>query len=287
MSRLQNLLSTLPRLTLPPHESASILYEFLLFPKLPPELRNKIWEHAAHVPRVVKVICHMREIHLEEIDRGSWNSNVEGQTRHPGIMQACRESRVEGGRYYDLVHENVVPTFKYLNGRSRPANLVADVISNTLYINFRVDRFVIPSGVDRLGSLLRLGPNFDQHTYNFNYSTLQRIRYLECNLRGTDNMQHYFLYRFALYLSGHESDLQSITFCGEDITALSNHFQEDHGDSIAGRLSARSVQETETWFRKELEEYLSDNKQVALKAPVRIRVMPADNIKLYPCSANE
>jgi hypothetical protein len=111
MSRLKSLLSTLPRLKIPAHEPNNTLYEFTLFPKLPPELRNKIWKYAAFEPRVIKVLVDAKQV---ELVGGPWNSNVEGQIRHPGIMQACRESRQEGRRYYERCQERFLRTYKAL-----------------------------------------------------------------------------------------------------------------------------------------------------------------------------
>ena len=85
MSRLQTLLSVLPRLTLPTPRVAS-LYEFTLFPNLPPELRNKIWRYAAYEPRVISILFNLKDIDPDDVNKGVWTSNVEDQTRHPGVM---------------------------------------------------------------------------------------------------------------------------------------------------------------------------------------------------------
>ncbi|KAG4429606.1 hypothetical protein IFR05_014913 [Cadophora sp. M221] len=98
MTRLQALLSTLPPITLPPRSEP--LTEFTLFPKLPRELRNKIWEHTTQVSRKVKVF----ELDTASTENG-WDSRVDGQMWIPGIMHACRESRYEGKRVYKLCYE--------------------------------------------------------------------------------------------------------------------------------------------------------------------------------------
>jgi len=95
MSRLKTLLSKLPPLVIPAQGGIN-LYEFTLFPKLPPEIRDMIWCVAALEPRRIKLL--VRGGNQAAI---SENLDVAGQQRHPGILHACRESRAVGLKVYE------------------------------------------------------------------------------------------------------------------------------------------------------------------------------------------
>jgi hypothetical protein len=122
MSRVDNLCLQLPKLEcffpspqLPPCTS------FTLFPNLPRELRNKVWELAAHVS--------------QDIDLSN-KKNPPRSYHPPAIMYTSREAREEGSRYYtrcrDVAH---IWTPSFLNPH----------MAGILCINFAVDRFVFPS----------------------------------------------------------------------------------------------------------------------------------------------
>lgn len=68
-----------------------ILEDFTCFPKLPPEMREKIWAFAACEQRTIKLIPKSL-IGLE-------SPRVKGQPQHPGTLQACRESRAACRKY--------------------------------------------------------------------------------------------------------------------------------------------------------------------------------------------
>lgn len=99
VSRVKNLLSTLSPLDIPIHTHRSLPRRFTLFPRLPPEIRDAIWRYAARVPRKVVLISEMDRYGIP------FNSNITGQVRNPGIMQACRESRVIGLCFYRFLVE--------------------------------------------------------------------------------------------------------------------------------------------------------------------------------------
>lgn len=64
--------------------------EFTKFPELPKELRLKIWENASRVPR-----------HIERLyDAICWK--VDNFCPPPAVLQACRESREVGLKFYVL-----------------------------------------------------------------------------------------------------------------------------------------------------------------------------------------
>lgn len=128
------LLSRLPPLQVPDTSSPQILDEFLPFPRLPRELRDQIWACAASEPRIISLrrICGLPGTYQCEWDPkiNSSKSFVEGQQRHPSILQATSESREEGLRKYQLCYEFNKTNCDPIKG------FVAAV-----YINFSADRF--------------------------------------------------------------------------------------------------------------------------------------------------
>ena len=121
MSRVHNLCLQLPKLEcffpspqLPPRTS------FTLFPDLPRELRNKVWELAAHVS--------------QDIDLSN-KRNPPRSYHPPAIMCVSREAREEGSRYYTPCRNAAhIWTPSFLNPH----------VAGILWINFAVDRFVFP-----------------------------------------------------------------------------------------------------------------------------------------------
>ncbi|KAG4429605.1 hypothetical protein IFR05_014912 [Cadophora sp. M221] len=93
MSRFKALLSTLPPLSI---SNDGLLTEFHRSPRLPSELRTMIWKRAALEPRLVKIF---------EIDgphKTMTDSITKGQVINPSIMRACKDSRKEGKKVYEL-----------------------------------------------------------------------------------------------------------------------------------------------------------------------------------------
>jgi len=128
-SRVRDLLLNLPKLIISP----AICETFTLFPRLPPELRNRVWRYAAH---------QTGSIALTE---GNCVHTFDGQSVAPGIMQASQESRREGRRYYTLCRQQAHPRSpNFLGNRHYRTRAVARVEEqqNIVWINFAVDDFV-------------------------------------------------------------------------------------------------------------------------------------------------
>jgi hypothetical protein len=70
--------------------------------------------------------------------RRTWSSKVENQTRHPGIMQACRESRQMGGRFYEKFYEFAQ---QYSYAEDYPEDSSEGCEGNAIFINFCIDKF--------------------------------------------------------------------------------------------------------------------------------------------------
>lgn len=84
---------------------------FPLFPLLRPELRVKVWKLSCHVPRVHQITVDEEPTNEEPGDadwRMAWHCN----TPPPSVIHACRESRVEALRIYQMLRD-VAPTTPY------------------------------------------------------------------------------------------------------------------------------------------------------------------------------
>lgn len=95
------------------------MVEFHFFPRLPFELRDRIWELAIE-PRTVE-ICIVKKY-------DDWGAPVKviSPTPVPAILQACRESRSQGLRHYHRAF-------------SLPETTGADYV----WVNFRLDMVLI------------------------------------------------------------------------------------------------------------------------------------------------
>jgi hypothetical protein len=135
-SSLKSLLVERPQLEKPKKP----LDQFTLFPKLPLELRNKIWQIAAFEPRAIDLDCGSGRSGL---------SILRNQPKIPPILQATYESRQEGLRYYTPCTERS-PSW-----RPRPSPWM--ISERTVYVNFAVDEFAI---VLPLSSFVAIDCNF-------------------------------------------------------------------------------------------------------------------------------
>jgi hypothetical protein len=133
------------------------------------ELRHKIWYYAAHHPRAVNLIKD------GAINAGR-TSRVTGQSKQPAILQANRESRAEGRKYYELCSQKQITTHdKWYDGvlcGTRSWN------PDSFYINFSVDTFELPHVPFDDEDSPRTGPT-SHETYNYPLDVLERIELLK------------------------------------------------------------------------------------------------------------
>lgn len=103
---------------------------FELFPKLPAELRIRVWSFNVNEPRVI------------ELEPNSDYSQIITRTKTPGNLQACRESRFEALKIYELL--SLEPGYVY--SRTRGWSLdprtpdIADV-----FVHFEIDTVLFKS----------------------------------------------------------------------------------------------------------------------------------------------
>ncbi|KAH7372130.1 hypothetical protein BKA64DRAFT_750940 [Cadophora sp. MPI-SDFR-AT-0126] len=121
MLRHKKLLSQLAPLQIP---APTALVKFDHFPLLPLELQTMIWKETARHPRIIKIF------ETKGLSAPS-NSVIEGQIVNPGIMGACKGSRKEGSKVYELCTTRVLDPYT-----RKPVNI---------YINFSADTFLLDS----------------------------------------------------------------------------------------------------------------------------------------------
>lgn len=86
-------------------EDGETFTRFILFKKLPLELRTMIWKYAAREERVVEISYD------ETID----SSRLLSKTLVPGIIHACQESQDVNLKIYDSISFISLPPFCYTN----------------------------------------------------------------------------------------------------------------------------------------------------------------------------
>ncbi|KAI9047111.1 hypothetical protein LZ554_009184 [Drepanopeziza brunnea f. sp. 'monogermtubi'] len=206
-TRLQWLLSRLPRLQIPhdPITTHPVLRNFHLFKTLPIDIRVKIWGLIAMEPRIVKFTDLVYDL---PYPISAWNSNVEGQSRHPVLLQICRESRAEGRRYYTSCSDK---------SRRWEAGNASGFVRNTYYINFAIDVFVH-------GSSRYSVEEWVPSNYNFNFPSwvigrIQHVNQLPCYQSGFtdtwDIRRHTFLAVLRYRVGGWDS-LRGVTIHIDD-----------------------------------------------------------------------
>jgi len=97
-SRFRDLLEQLPKLTVTELSAPPI---FTCFPKLPLELRNKIWKHACYQPRDINFPMVLKWQH--EGERPS--RTIILRSRNPAVLCTTFESREEAKKHYALCYE--------------------------------------------------------------------------------------------------------------------------------------------------------------------------------------
>jgi len=82
----------------------SKLKTFTPFPRLTPELRNKIWTYACFIPRYIDIWYEKfkEQTHISESDGFRWviSEHYSSHNAYPSLLLACSESRTIGLQHY-------------------------------------------------------------------------------------------------------------------------------------------------------------------------------------------
>jgi len=168
-SRVQLLCQGLPKLSIPGF--AKHLDTFTLFPKLPPELRDKIWGYAA------------RDIEPREIFLmfGSQYRGINGKLAPPALLQATGKSRTAAKLYYTLCMDNsALPRYYTQCMRKKNPSLATSSKQRPVWINFAIDIFVY--GTEPIVIYSRNGDDLKDEAkppLNFEASIINRIQHVE------------------------------------------------------------------------------------------------------------
>ena len=90
-----------PTFTLCP--SLSRNQRFTLFPKLPPELRLRVWHHTLPGPRIIHLLGHASGEHCNLVPPDS-QSLSSYPPSHPAILSVCQESRAYALQFYAIIY---------------------------------------------------------------------------------------------------------------------------------------------------------------------------------------
>jgi hypothetical protein len=122
------------------------LNQFTLFPKLPNELRMRIWKEACFEPRIVEVDI---SAYPAEGPASTANRNYTTRTPTPAVLHVCSEARQIGLEHYNRIFRRPF----YFN--------IKDPKEHIIYANFEQDTILLSLGQQQIGSqnfsLLRLG----------------------------------------------------------------------------------------------------------------------------------
>ena len=144
---------------------STTLDKFTLFPKLPAEMRCKIWFHSLSGPRIV-------EVDLES--QGEWFCRQESQGRPCGMLRANKEYRTEFLNHYSPFLEVLVPVMIDEN-IDDPQNPYRLVLGSVTYIDPKIDTLYISANHWEEMSLTR---NSLRHL--FSTKCLQKIESIAC-----------------------------------------------------------------------------------------------------------
>jgi hypothetical protein len=161
---------------------------FTIFPLLPPELRNKIWYHAANQePRSLDLWTDFKHCEIDNTIFYVQRYDCELSARPPPpIFRAASESRREALKYYAL---------EYSTGMTLP-NGTSVTIAPKFYINYASDT-IIPRGFWNIISFS-----------NFALRVAGSLKFLAIDVNGsfwTENMRDYC--KKAVWLFGELEEL--------------------------------------------------------------------------------
>ncbi|KAE9365525.1 hypothetical protein N431DRAFT_353210 [Stipitochalara longipes BDJ] len=174
-SRLQDLLESLPKLLVEPQSKT-----FTCFPKLPIELRIRIWNHACRVPQKVKLRITINDYSALAI---------RGGPKTPAPLHVCFESRKVALQHYTLCRQILVPGSELLNNiKTR---------RRSMYVNFEVDNFRIMSDsiLRPRRDILSIKSSRPSYRYTYNLDILKEIRFLELEVERIKKPREHWRYQ--------------------------------------------------------------------------------------------
>jgi hypothetical protein len=149
---------------LPPSEKPTP-GSFKLFPKLPLELRRKIWLYAVPQPRIFNLLERN-----EDDEEVGWTCMTEEERQTPGILFACWESRAETRKLFQLCFE-------------KAAAASPPTMRSAVYVNFAIDAFILIPRKNWVKSTVNRVPTLER--FNFSSDVIFRIQHYQVSY-GSD-----------------------------------------------------------------------------------------------------
>jgi hypothetical protein len=142
-----------------------------------------IWHYASNEPRAINIFRH------DGTHKPSPSWQVEGQTRHPGIVHACRESRTVALKHYRK--------YEKISNRSSIRKQ-----GHVIFVNFTVDRFLL--AVPETTTLRVALSHADIDGFNFAPPAVHKIQHFEIKFLGNGisniSIWHLLFTRYMLLL---------------------------------------------------------------------------------------
>ncbi|KAL2062058.1 hypothetical protein VTL71DRAFT_6324 [Oculimacula yallundae] len=184
-SKIRNLLTTLPSLTIEkmPVPAHPRLEKFELFEELPREIQFMIYGEMMAESRCIKLFERPRSSNPYEKLIQPWDSNIEGQRRHPAIVHVSQEARQEALRFYTICYDRprVYREYKFEApvGEEEEAAIKVSKMEltiggkrNTYFINFSQDHFSHGSTKFPVSTVQLAGPS----DFNFEADVLAQVQ---------------------------------------------------------------------------------------------------------------
>ncbi|CZT48510.1 uncharacterized protein RSE6_09214 [Rhynchosporium secalis] len=251
-SRIKALLSALPLLVMEkmPVPTCARLEVFELFDKLPPEIRSMIYELMSSESRCVKLFEDSRR---RRARMHAWNSNVQGQSRHPAIVHVSREARWEALRSYTICHDRpriyidkALITESGLVLSTQSMKLDNAGVKNTYFIDFAKDYFSHGQTKFRVSKLRLAGPG----DFSFEAGILARIQNVhqqQCfgrALRGFDDIWTSTTETTAMFRHRIWENLRHVTIVIEEYSAF------DRQETFCWTMKRRRIEQAFTYLVK-------------------------------------
>jgi hypothetical protein len=129
-----------------------------------------VWKYAASEPRIVRLFIIDGTLGTTD---PSQTLKVSGQSKHPAIVHACKESREAAMEMYEKCFVTVVSNVDGLLDR------------DTIYVNFAVDRFLFQGS--KASTVGHCGFGASIFTFNFAPGHVKQIQNLQMEARSIED----------------------------------------------------------------------------------------------------
>lgn len=168
----------LPKLSIPELQSPPTT--FTAFPKLPPELRLRVWSLIANIPQKIPV----RNRYIDELHPGG-RLAIPDSHHYPSILRICREARREALKYYTafwkgrsvlLYTQQTFSSGRWWERADEQGTVLKMLYEKAVYFNFNADILLLEGkGMDGCCYQIHAEDDLDFETSII--SQFQRLEY--------------------------------------------------------------------------------------------------------------